>query len=161
MLLEFPSLEYSLKLCPRNYFISKSQNYRSDSHTKLWKQILHLKSPFKWNQGQRCITFNVLRDSPLISSCKSSNIWSSTFEGQGCGYLKFTMTIHMYIYMSFFHCQVQLCFQHFVLDDTRIFHRKHPVWTVLCFQANCFQAVEPYGDSVNYKKSLCTIRITV
>lgn len=101
MLLEFPCLEYSLKLCACNYFISKSQNYRSDSHTKLWKQILHLKSPFKWNQGQRCITFNVLRESPLISSCKSSNIWSSKFEGQGCGYLKFTMTIHMYIYVFF------------------------------------------------------------
>lgn len=149
-----------LETAPVKIVFLKSQNYRSDFHTKLCKQTPHLKSPFKLNQGQRCIKFNVLRDSPLISSCKSSNIWSIKFGGQGCGYLKFIVTIHMHIYV-FFHCQVQLCFQLFVLDYTRLSHRKYLVWTALCFQANCFQAVEPYGDSVNYKKSLCTIRSTL
>lgn len=90
-----------LETAPVKILFLKSQNYRSDFHTKLYKKTPHLKSPFKLNQGQRCIKFNVLRDSPLISSCKSSNIWSIKFGGQGCGYLKFIVTIHMHIYVFF------------------------------------------------------------
>jgi len=113
----------------------------------------------KWNQEQSCIKSNVHRVS-LTDFKLQKKIWSLTFESQRCRYLKFIATEFLGVNRIIMHN-----FQFFVLNDNRIFHGKHLVWTVLSFKQIVFKLWSPMANTteflVNYEKSKCMIRITL